>query len=232
MARYILTNPLDKIKGSIGGATFQRCGRVLAIRKRNVPVQKRSPSQSVVKVAFEFVQKRWKNLSAADKATFAAQTINFTRIDSFGVSYELKSAMLQASTNLNMVSASSPVIDSMSTPVSCPIQTANTIAIVPAINAADIFADPIVIPANFTLSIFITAPLSVGIENPGIASMKLMRSFLSGQNSNTNTFTDYVAIWGDPSSKVGQQVWAAFVLTSTINGQSCAPFFDFGFIEP
>lgn len=232
MARYLLQTGVDRFKGSPGGATFQKCGQVFGIRKRAVPVQKRTPAQSRVKNQFDFVQKRWKDLSPGEQASFAGETGNFTRTDSLGNSYELRADQLQSSTNLNMVARSEPVIDTMVSPVSYPSQAQNTIAIRPAIVTADIIADPVIVPADFVLTKFASATLAPGTAQPSIATMKLLSTFASGSNSLINDYDNYLRIWGDPSNKIGSQVWIAFVMTSTLNGQSNDPFFDFGFIEP
>lgn len=231
MARYLLQTGVDRFKGSPGGGTFQKCGMVFAIRKRNVPVQKRSAKQSQVKNRFDFVQKRWKDISPAEKASFAAETGNFIRVDSLGNNYELRGDQLQSSTNLNMSARSEPVIDTMQGPVVYPVQAANTIAIVPAILTADIFADPIIIPADFTLTKFISAPISAGTTLPGFVTLKQLSVYGAGEDSQQNEYQNYLNIWGDPSNKIGSQLWCAFVMTSTINGQSNTPFFDFGFVE-
>lgn len=117
MARYLLAEDVDRFKGSLQGSTFQRSGKVFSIRKRNVPVQKRTAKQSQVKNNFDFVQKRWKDLSGPEQASFAAQTGNNLRTDSLGNTYELRSDQLQSSTNLNQIVSELPPLSTIVAPI-------------------------------------------------------------------------------------------------------------------
>lgn len=99
MAKYTLGSGVIQFKGSSGGATFQKCGKVFAIRKRNVPVQKNSIRQTRFKSAFNCQQKRWKTLTPTQKGTFNTRAPEWPRVDSLGNTYYLTGQQLQTSTN-------------------------------------------------------------------------------------------------------------------------------------
>lgn len=220
MARYILSDPGAQLKGSIGGATFQRSGKVLAIRKHNVPIQKRSARQSQRKNFFDCQQKRWKNLTPTEKASFAAETGNFTRVDSFGNVYEVSPLNLQTSSNLNLVASGLPVIDTMQSPVAFPVHTIFAIEIDTAGQGVSFDLNPSNIEPDFDLQIFSTQTLSAGTEQPPISTFKFITTIPAGGTTLQSFWPEYLAAWGDPTNKVGSIIWARFLFVSHINGQS------------
>lgn len=228
MAKYILTFSTDRPAGSLGGATFQKSGTVFAIRKRNVPVQKKSPAQSTVKNRFDHVQKNWKNLSTLEKETFADEAPNYPRIDSLGNSYTLLANNLQGSSNLSLIAAEQPTINSMpSAPPFQDVEVGN-IFVTESLSLAVFSIVQIVVPAGFTLMTYVTRALSEGTDSPPSNSYKLLNARPEGTNPALNQWDAYFMLFGRQNPPVNSKVWVRFTLVPNGTGQIMSETEGFG----
>lgn len=193
MARYILSDPLAQVKGSIGGATFQRSGKVLAIRKRNVPIQKRSSKQSRRKNAFDCNMKLWKTLSPTEQATWLTFQSDFPRVDSFGNSYLVNPIALQNSSNLIRTQNGLPQQNDLVAAIAFVPITTDTFVYRHSSFAFDIVILPLAVQTDCTLNVF-----------AGIASLtqqaftKANCRFLGSVNSGIDTnLQNWFTVWND-----------------------------------
>jgi hypothetical protein len=195
MGKYILAFSTDRPTGSIGGSTFQRSGKVFAIRKRNVPVQKKTPKQSEVKNKFDHVQKNWKNLSLAEQQTFTDEATNYPRLDSLGNPYTLLGSNLQASSNLNLLAAGESEITSIPPPSPIPVPVFTSYAFNPSGFFFAINFVPVIVPAGYSLNIYIGPTTQANGEEPSIKSMKLIKVFGPGVNNSVDFSSEWNAAW-------------------------------------
>ncbi len=219
MAKYILTFSTDRPTGSLGGSTFQKSGTVFAIRKRNVPVQKRTPRQSEVKNKFDHVQKNWKNLSLAEQQTFIDESPNYPRIDSLGNSYIVMGSNLQGSANLSLLAAEQPEITSIVSPEATEPLAVQNIFLTPSLFILSVSTNPLLIPAGFTLKTFCTRPISQGAAVNETNDYKLISSRPAGTATNANQWIEYSAVFSSSPANAGQIIWVKFVLVSNASGQ-------------
>lgn len=219
MGKYILAVDVDRFHGSRGGSTFQKCGQVFSIRKRNTPVQKRSASQSRVKSTFNVVRKNYKTLSAPDKATFESEASNYPRTDSLGNVYFLHGNILHASSNLNLAGAGLPFIPSIPSPASFTPFTVTLFAMDIATGDVNVSLSLGNVPADQTLQVFMSRPLAPGIDIAS-ANFVLIDSLPAGTVIASHQFgPSYQKAWGSFSGAAFQIAYARCVFVSADTGQ-------------
>lgn len=225
MAKYILVFGTDRPLGSLGGATFQRSGQVFAIRKRNVPVQKRSAAQSQVKNKFDAMQKNWKNLTSGNQTQWSDEAPNYTRTNSIGDTYDISGSNLQASSNINLLNSAEPTLaepvnySGIGSPAYGGDGTAFNSQII------SIYSNPQIIPAGVSMQFWMSRPQISEAENPSLQQMKLIKTWNAGEDSSGNIYTEYVNAWSTymPS---GQAQWSvAFRYIQLNTGQKGATTF-------
>lgn len=219
MARYLLVEDVDRPRGSIEGATFQRCGKVFAIRKHNVPTDKKRIDQTGCRNKFEHVQTRFRDLSAIEKESFADEAINYPRTDSLGNEYIISAINLQNSSNTNLLNAGQSEINSMPGPVVFPPFTIATLQLSTGLSQYNIITDPNPVPAGFDLLIYASIPSSPGVA--GVSNVyKLLGVVSAGINtSDIDHFQSYVQLFGDLSNQVGRRVFVLLRYLSIATGQ-------------
>jgi hypothetical protein len=155
MARYVFNAGFPVILGSRGGATFQRCGRVFAIRKRAVPVQKNSPKQSAMYSALSSQSTLWRSLSPAQKGTFTTFQADYPRVDSLGNTYLVEPVALMNSMNMNRLKIGAAQANSLTGAIAYVPITINTWGIDRAATAFTLWMNANPVQASCRLSIFV-----------------------------------------------------------------------------
>lgn len=207
-----------RIRGSLGGATFQKIGTSFAIRHRAVPVQKRSPRQSVQKARFQALQSFWRSLDAMQKDTFRDQAINYPRTDSLGNVYTISGINMQQSSNTNLSNAGRVIQSSISAPVSYPDFSVEDNDINVSIEGMAVPITPSVVPSGFDLFVYVTRPLSPG-QLSANEIFKLLAVIPEGVDTSAlNFWATYLSIWGDPTDQVGNLFFTAHQLMALSNG--------------
>lgn len=232
MARYLLATGVDRFKGSLQGSTFQRSGKVFSIRKRNVPVQKRSSAQSQVKNHFDFVQKRWKNLSGAEQASFAAETGNNLRTDSLGNTYELRADQLQSSTNLNQISTEQPPIDTIQSPIAFVPITVDAFTLDISAPVFDIVPQLPNVQTGCNMNVFIMR-MQVTQRAFSKADCRLLGTLPSGFFTPfKDWYPDYIALFPGQTFIVGQFIPIYIEIVQNDSGQVIGTLQDYANIQP
>ena len=204
MGKYILATGVDRFFGSRGGATFQKTGTVFSIRKRAVPVQKKTPKQSVSKNRFESVQGIYRTLSPTEKASFNSETVNYPRENSLEETYFLSGQQLMSSSNNNLEAAGETPITSMPSPVVFPGISFLDAQIVISILEATSVTNPAVIPAGFTFVIESTDAFQTEQNFVNSPFIRIATIPAGTQTDDVNWFEEWKARFGDPSNRIGQ----------------------------
>ena len=219
MAIYKLQTGVIQPIGSMGGATFQVCGRQKSIRKRNAPVQKKSIRQTISRNRLEHVSTNFRTLSGSQKATFASEAVNYPRADSQGNTYLLKSNNLFNSSNINLGNAALSEINSMPSFVSPPAITENIFVLSQVLLSGAFTITPNIVPTNFTLFGYYTRPISGGILSPGEPYV-LLYNLQQGSASNAlNIYPIYRQQFGFFDNAANLWVHAKIVIISNLTGQ-------------
>lgn len=207
------------IRGSIGGATFQRIGNSRVIRHRMAPVNKRTPRQTHSRNRFDSLQKFWRMIDSLDKQTFRDEAANYPRTSSLGNEYIISGINLQQSSNTFRLAAGQSKLTSMPSPVAFPDFFIAVFQIDVSTPVIRVELSPLQVPTNFACFIYMTRPLS-----PGQLSSEELYKFIDvyppGQNTSTPDLYDaYLDAHGEIDSLVGQQVHVVCHLSSLITGQ-------------
>jgi hypothetical protein len=232
MARYLLASGVDQFFGSHGGATFQRSGKVFSIRKRAVPIQKRTARQSVVKNAFNTMQKRWKNISGANQATWSTFQADYPRTDSLGNTYLLAPHILCTSSNILRISIGRGTLSTLTAAIAGVPIVDDTFSCRPSVSAFDIVLLPVNVQTNCRVIFYCGAPTLT----PVIGSRA--NTFLIGhRNSGQSTFTpnwypQYSALFPNVVNQVGMFIPVFVSVVMDTNAQEIASFGGFSDIIP
>jgi len=225
MAKYILTFSTDRPTGSLGGATFQKSGTVFAIRKRNVPVQKKTPRQSEVKNRFDHVQKNWKNLSLAEQQTFIDEATNYPRFDSLGNPYTLLGNNLQGSSNLSLIAAGQPEITSMppASAIPTPLLLSYAFNSIATLFRADF--NPQLTPAGYSLALYFSSTTPQGKALPSFSNMIQIKTFGPGISSFVNIANELNAQFPNrPIMSAPRYAWMQAFYIQLSTGQMGSPY--------
>jgi hypothetical protein len=206
MAIYILAFGTDRPLGSRGGSTFQRAGKSFIIRKRNVPVQKKSPKQTQANNKFDHVQKKWKNLTSGNQTQWEDEAPNYTRTNSLGDPYDISGLNLQASSNINLLNSLEPELTepANASAIGAPAYGADATAFNSQIISISTF--PQIVPAGLSMQMWMSKP---NIAHPGFiptSQMKLIKTWQPGDDSADNIYTEYVEAWSNVLPPV-QSIW-------------------------
>lgn len=189
MAIYTLAPMEDRPLGSLEGATFQKCGVQFGIRKRNVPVQKRSARQSAVKNKFDHVQKNWKNLTSGNQTQWQDEAPNYTRTNSLGNPYNISGSNLQASSNINLLNAAESELAEPANASAIGTPTFGSYATNATLTIFRIFFDTQIVPAGYAYKIYMSTPQRIEGAQQLRAQQKLIQVFNPGANSHANFAT-------------------------------------------
>lgn len=224
MAIYLLQMSVPQPIGSVGGLTFQRCGRNLAIRKRNTPVQKRSAKQSVSKNRFEHVQTSYRFISGPGKTSFNSEAPNYPRNNSFGVPYNISGLNLFTSSNINLGNAGTAEITTMPAVVSPPSFTVVNFVLSQGLSSGGVITSPGNVPTDCTLFVYCTAPVGNGISTPR-GSYALLYTVPAGSPSvGVNAYPFFQARFGVFANPSQLWVFSKVLLKSNITGQILIEF--------
>lgn len=231
MARYILSDPLSQVKGSIGGATFQRSGKVLAIRKRNVPIQKRSAKQSRRKNAFDCNMKLWKTLSPTEQATWLTFQSDFPRVDSFGNTYLVNPIALQNSSNLIRIQNGQPQAPSLVAAIAFDAISTDTFVYRISVVAFDIVIFPLAVQTDCTLNIF-AGPASAVQQAFSKVNCRFLGSVASGVDTDLqNWFSAWNNLFQQSSAIVDGFIPLFFEVVQNDSAQVIGTYQDWAIIE-
>lgn len=222
---------MAQVKGSIGGATFQRSGKVLAIRKRNVPIQKRSSKQSRRKNAFDCNMKLWKTLSPTEQATWLTFQSDFPRVDSFGNTYLVNPIALQNSSNLIRIQNGQPQQPSLVAAIAFVPITTDTFVYRHSSFAFDIVTLPLAVQTDCTLNVF-AGPASLSQQAFTKANCRFLGSVNSGINtSSINWFTPWNNLFQESSAIVDGFIPIFLEVVQNNSAQVIGSWQDWAIIE-
>ena len=226
MAIYKLQTGVTQPIGSMGGSTFQVCGRNKSIRKRAVPVQKRSALQTKARNRFEHVASNFRTLSGVQQGTFSTEAPNYPRTDSQGNSYNLTGQTLFNSSNTNLGNAALTEIVTMPSVIVPPAITENLFTISQSLVSGAFGITPNIVPTDFTLLGYYTRPISGGILSPGEPYILLYNLQQGSSSLALNIYPVYKAQFGIFQNANDLWVHAKIVIISNITGQIIATLTD------
>lgn len=202
-------------RGKIGGNVAARNGSGAYLRKNTSPVQPNSPAQAAVKAIFAAIANAWRNLTAAQRGGWNGATDDFPQTNSLGQVFFLSGFQLYMKLNNSLQQFGLAGIDDA--PMPGTIYTPTEVTTVFDIDAAMPVATVTIegaIPAGQELGIFVTPPLSAGVDNFN-NRLELLRTEAAGNGPAFDILAAYTAKYGTPDvgSKVGVMVQAVNTAT-------------------
>lgn len=228
MAIYTLPPATPRPTGSLRGATFQKSGVNFSIRKRNVPIQKRTPQQSIIKNRFDHVQKRYKNLSAANKTQWDNETVNYPRTDSLGNTYFITGSNLQTSSNINLLNSEESELTEPANASAIGSPTFSSYATSASLSIFRIFFDTQIVPAGYAYKIYMSTPQRIEGAQQQQAKQKLVQVFNPGADSHSNFATAVKAAFPNAVDvSFSHYFWLSAILVQLDTGQQGTPATSF-----
>lgn len=219
MAIYSLGTGASRIAGSRRGSTFQRTANGFVIRKRAVPVQKRTARQSTLKNALDANAKRWKSLTPTNQSEWDAERFNYQRLDSLGNAYFMRANQMQIGSNQNLILAGLSPIPQPASSSAPAAPVINAIQINVGISEVVMDLDVAIVPANRSLKVFATAPRSKGQDYPEVKDFKLVKVWQTTEDTTGNIWNEYTSIFQLGSQNIGQRVFGLFYYIQNDTGQ-------------
>lgn len=212
MAKVKLTDFISDIRGSVAGTTYSKNRSGNYRKNKPHPINRNTAAQAGVRTFFGTLTKGWRSLTEAQRATWRAATLSFTKVNSLANVIQLTGAQLYIAINRNLQTISEALITIAPPKVSVPAFA--TFTVVPDISNPDIivtFTAPIL--ATDKVELYASAPLSAG-KFSSAQSYKLVRVADITFGTGSNIQVDYELIYGVTWKTAGQKI---FWIAKTIN---------------
>lgn len=229
----IYTKPIGepRILGSREGATFQRAANGFLIRKRAVPVQKRTARQSESKQLLATTSQHWRTLSAAEQDTWNTEQENYPRNNSLGDEYFLTGPQLQTSSNINLQNTEQSTIDSIPA-----FETPEPIAfddlfINLTTDLLQFSTDPFNVPADRSYKYFFSPIYQPGVTSANTADYFFIAILQAGESTLSNLYAAYIAKFTEINIAVGNIFYGRVETYNNNTGQREQSLTAQGFIQ-
>ncbi len=223
MALIKLGGLAQDVRGSLNGTTFSRNKGGAYVRQKVSPVQPVSQFSSRARAIFSALSQRWSTaLTASQRAAWIAFASTHTFVNVFGDAITLSGLNFYQSINRALLQVGKPYIDAppstfaspaVLTCVPLPISGAGVLA-----TLAQTTVGSAALPANGTLYVFATPPLSPSVT-PQKSDFRLINpATYSAITLTTSFLADYVARFNNPGVVVGQMIWFRVAMLSWDTG--------------
>lgn len=210
---------ITEMAGKIGGNVLARNASGSYSRKNTAPVQPNSPAQAAVKGIFASIANAWRDLTEAQRNGWEQAAPDFPQTNSLGQVFFLTGQQLYNKFNNSLQQLGLAGIDdapapgTIYSPASAVVNAVGTGGGTPAELDVDI---PEAVPAGQEVAIFVTPPLSAGINNFN-NRLELLRTEAAGNGPSFDILADYEAKYG--TFVAGQKIGVAVVAVNTATGQ-------------
>lgn len=202
MALIKLGGLAQDARGSMNGTTFSRNKGGAYVRQKVSPVQPVSQYSSAARAIFAMLSQRWSTgLTASQRAAWIAFAATHTFVNVFGDAITLSGIAMYQSINRAIVQVGKSLIDAPPATFAAPAVLTSVPAPIAAAGVLTTLAQTTTasaaMPANGTLYVFATPPLSGGVTpqksdfrliNPATYSaLTLTTSFLAAYNARFST---------------------------------------------
>lgn len=204
------------MRGKINGTVHSRNRGGAYMRNLSIPSNPRTAAQSAVRSALAGLSAAFRALTQSQISAWNSATSDFPSINVFGASINPTGLQLYVGVNRNIQIAGGSAISNPPLPVGAAALVAGalTVNITGSVGTLAFTPDPV--PADHTLVIEATRPLSPGISNPGSAYRQITTVAAAGP-SPADIWDDYVARFGAPAE--GQKIFVRARLIRTDTGE-------------
>lgn len=218
--KYTLGSGVSQFKGSTGGITFQKCGKVFAARKRAIPVQKNTAKQMRSRNGFQSQAGRWKTYTAGQKNSWITNAPLYTRVNSLGNTYTITGMQLNVSANQRRLYMNLSQVATTSAPiVATPINLFSA-AIDRVAHTMTLWLTPDTVQNLCNVNFYVTRCQQLGAL-PGREETVFLGTRSQGNLTSTfNWYNTYVALFGSQSVQTGLQMWVIADVVQRSSGQT------------
>ena len=206
-------------RGKIGGHVMTKNRQGAAMRTKVTPVNRQSNDQQEAKSRFSILSTAWRGLTPAERSSWDSAAPDYKKSNIFGDSYSPTGKNLFMIVNQGLILAGDTVVDTP--PANIPADALSALSVASNTTAAQTLTfAPTPVPADHVLVVEASRPLSAGISSPG-KTFRSIQTFASAQATPANTFANYVAKFGTPTS--GKKIFfRAFLINTTSGNRSLA----------
>lgn len=206
-------------RGKVGGHVLTKNRQGAAMRTKVTPANPQTNAQVNQRNSLSAFSQAWRDLTAAQRLAWESAAQDVNRQNIFGDSYNPTGKNLYTLTNINLALAGQGAIDDPPAPEAAANLTA--LAFASNTNAAQTISfAPTPVPADNTLIVEGTRPLSAGVTVPG----KQFRKFTSAAAAATsplNSFAAYQTKFGTPVT--GKKIFIRAYFINNNSGQRSLP---------
>lgn len=213
-------NGVAEMRGSINGTTFSRNASGAIARSRTKPTDPQTASQTANRNRFASVSGLWRTLTQVQRNSWINATPSYPYQNKIGETAFYTGQQLYSKMNGNLSSVGATAITSAALPVSVPQITVNDVTA--SIAAATIVLDAVQpsVPANFSLRVFASAPMSSGRKASSNPVLLITVIPAAGAIDTADLTTSYEAIFGSSWKSLGAAILFKFDMVSTLTGQN------------
>jgi hypothetical protein len=219
MGKYTLPVGVSRIIGSRQGATFQKSGKVFAIRKRSVIVQKRSSKQSLSKNSFAHQAQKWRQFTSSQKTSFTNQVTHYPRTNSLGNSYNLKGFTLQISSNIFRRISGLTELTASTAPTGAPPRILGALDFSQGSFIVNTKIFPLTVSSGYRLLLYLSRPLPASTTSIHSSDLKYVHQFAPGATTNSNYYALYTAVFSPYLFNAGLRIFVKMVFIQQTSGQ-------------
>lgn len=212
---------ITEARGSFQSTTFSKNAAGAIIRSKVKPINRRTTKQSLVRQQFGSIASAWRGLTQTQRDSWEAAKSSFPYQDSLGQTKIYTASQLHEKFNRNLLVIGGSVIASAPAPTSFEIYSLSIAT--DAVDDLSIAFTPTPVPADDTLVIYATRPLSPGIGAAGNSDFRYITTVAPAGVSPVDLVTAYEAVFGSLAASEGQKVFIQMRAIKTASGIASTP---------
>lgn len=192
---------LGQLSGSSGGTTASHNRYGSYIRARTIPVNPRTPAQTLRRETLAGLAALWRTLTDPERQTWDALALQISKTDALGVAYNPTGLQAYVGNNSLRIFAGAATLDSAPALDAPPVLTSITPAFnatlgVPPLATATVAFAPTPLGAGQRVAIYATGKISAGRSFIKPSEYRLIQISAAAATSPVDIETAYVSIFG------------------------------------
>jgi hypothetical protein len=216
MAKIKYSGLIAGISGKLNGTVFARNAGGDYMRTKVTPVNPQSQAQVLARAKLAGFAQSWKTLTQVQRDSWSAAVANWSTTDVFGDVQNPKGNTLYTRLNINISNAGGAAIVLPPVPVGVTALTSLELAAAVGLSTFDLTFTPAAVPADHTLYVEATGPMSPGISNAN-AEFRTIGTVAAAGASPADLFAEYTAKFG--ALIEGQKVFVRAKFIHTLTGE-------------
>lgn len=213
------------VRGKLNGSVFARNRGGAYVRTKVTPLNPKSSRQIEVRARLTALAQGFRSLSQDQISAWNNAVTQWQRTDVFGDLVSPTGLALYVRLNGNLLNAGQAIISDVPAPGSVDQVSSLTLTGDESSSTLSLAATPAAVPADTTLIIEATEPLSLGINNAN-SKFRYIGSFAAASASPYNLATMYQAKFG--TIKANQKIFIRAKYVNNLTGQTSLALASYG----